>query len=113
VELLVTKPGAWRAGTIKVTRAEDAPAFDAFGLHWRLLAAGADTENSYDVFDVVAHERAGMPTRILGADEAIYVLEGKVKVESDGQSIGGEIGSLTYVPAGSIVSWQAVGDRAS
>ena len=48
-----------------------------------------------------------MPPRILGADEAIYVLEGAVTVESDGQLIGGGIGSLTYVPAGSVVSWQA------
>jgi hypothetical protein len=30
--------------------------------------------------------------------------------ESDGQSIGGGIGSLTYVPAGSVVSWQAIAE---
>jgi quercetin dioxygenase-like cupin family protein len=107
-ELLVTKPGAWRAGTVKVARAQDGPEFDAFGLRWRLLAAGADTENNYDVFDVTAREGAGMPTRILGADETIYVLEGELKVEGDGQSIGGGIGSLTYLPAGSVVSWQAI-----
>ena len=106
-ELLVTKPDVWRAGTIKVARAEAGPAFDAFGLHWRLLAGGADTENNYDLFEVAAGDGAGMPPRILGADEAIYVLEGAVTVESDGQLIGGGIGSLTYVPAGSVVSWQA------
>jgi quercetin dioxygenase-like cupin family protein len=83
------------------------PAFDAIGLHWRLLAAGADTENNYDLFEVAAGNGAGMPTRILGADETIYVLEGAVAVESDGQSIGGAIGSLTYLPAGSVVRWQA------
>src|SRR6266851_2113902 len=99
-ELLVTKPDVWRAGTIKVARAEAGPAFDAFGLHRRLLAGGADTENNYDLFEVAAGDGAGMPPRILGADEAIYVLEGAVTVESDGQSIGGGIGSLTYVPAG-------------
>jgi hypothetical protein len=49
-----------------------------------------------------------MPTRILGSDEAIYVLEGEVTVESDGQSLGGGIGSLTYVPAGSVVSWRTI-----
>jgi quercetin dioxygenase-like cupin family protein len=106
-ELLVTRPDVWRAGTIKVARAEAGPAFDAFGLHWRLLAGGADTENNYDLFEVAAGNGAGMPPRILGADEAIYVLEGAVTVESDGQLIGGGIGSLTYVPAGSVLSWQA------
>jgi quercetin dioxygenase-like cupin family protein len=109
-ERLVTKPDVWRAGTIKVASAESGPAFGAFGLHWRLLAAGADTENNYDLFEVAASNGEGMPTRILGADEAIYVLEGAVTVKSDGQSIGGGIGSLTYVPAGSVGSWQAIAE---
>lgn len=43
-ELLVTEPGVWGAGTIKVARAENSQAFNVFGLHWRLLAA--DTENN-------------------------------------------------------------------
>jgi Ethanolamine utilisation protein EutQ len=50
-----------------------------------------------------------MPSRMLGADEGIYVLDGAVTVESDGQSIGGGTGALTYMPAGSIVSWHANG----
>jgi quercetin dioxygenase-like cupin family protein len=108
-ELLVTKAGVWSTGKIKIARAEDGPAFDAFGLHWKLLAAGADTENNYDLFELAAGDGAGMPRCILGADEAIYVLEGAVTVESDSQSIGGGIGSLTYMPAGSIVSWRAAG----
>lgn len=106
-ELLVTKPGVWQAGTIKVATTQDAPTFDAFGLHWRRLAAGADTENNYDLFEVAATNGAGMPARILGADEAIYVIEGAVTVESAGQSIGGGMGSFTYAPAGSVLRWQA------
>jgi quercetin dioxygenase-like cupin family protein len=109
-ELLVTKPDFWRAGTIKVARAESGPAFDAFGLHRRLLAASADTENNYDLFEVAVRDGSGMPTRILGADETVYVLEGAVTVKSDSQSIGGGIGSLTYLPAGSVVSWQAIAE---
>jgi quercetin dioxygenase-like cupin family protein len=85
---------------------------DASGLQWRLLAAGVDTtEDNYDLFEVSAGEGAGMPTRILGSDEAIYVIAGAVTVESDGQSIGGGIGSLTYVPAGSVVSWATTDAR--
>jgi hypothetical protein len=53
------------------------------------LTGGADTENNYDLFEVAAGDGAGMPPRILGADEAIYVLEGALTVESDGQLIGG------------------------
>jgi quercetin dioxygenase-like cupin family protein len=109
-ELLVTKPDYWRAGTIKVARAESGPAFDAFGLQWRLLAAGVETENNYDLFEVVIRNGTGMPTRILGTDEAIYVLEGAVTVKSDGQSIGGGIGSMTYLPSGTVVSWQAIAE---
>jgi quercetin dioxygenase-like cupin family protein len=109
VELLITRPGVWRAGTLMVPRTEDGLRFDAFGLHWRLLAAGADTENNFDLFEVAAVDGAGMPARILGADEAIYVIEGAVKVESDGQSIGGGIGSFSYAPAGSSLIWTASG----
>jgi quercetin dioxygenase-like cupin family protein len=108
-ELLVTEPGGWQAGAVKVARAEDAPAFEAFGLHWRLLAAGVDTENNYDLFDVVAGDGTGMPARVLGADEALYVIEGAVTVESDGQTMGGGVGSFTYVPAGSVLGWKASG----
>ncbi|MGD4386685.1 cupin domain-containing protein, partial [Xanthomonas citri pv. citri] len=105
--LLVTRPGVWEAGTVKVATAQDAPAFGAFGLQWRLLAAGIDTEDKYDLFEVTAADGAGMPPRILGTDEAIYVLEGAVTVETDGQSNRAGVGSFTYAPAGTVLQWQA------
>jgi quercetin dioxygenase-like cupin family protein len=108
--LLITKPDVWEAGSVKVARAAEGPAFEAFGLQWRVLAAGMDTEDNYDLFEVSAGEGAGMPLRILGADEAIYVISGAVTVESAGQSVGGGVGSFTYMTAGSVVSWQAAAD---
>lgn len=108
-ELLATEAGAWSAGNIKVARAGGGSAFEAFGFQWKLLAAGTETEDNYDLFEVTAGNGAGMPPRMLGADEVIYVLDGAVTVESDGQSIGGGTGSLTYMPAGSIVNWRADG----
>jgi quercetin dioxygenase-like cupin family protein len=108
--LLITQPDVWKAGSVKVARAGEGPAFDAFGMKWRLLAAGVDTEDNYDLFEVAASEGAGMPPRVLGADEAIYVLAGAVTVESAGQSIGGGVGSFTYATAGSVASWQATTD---
>lgn len=105
--LLVTKPGVWGAGTIHVAKPDDAKTFEAFGLHWRLLAAGADTENHYDLFDVTARDEATMPARILGTDEAIYVIEGMITVDSDGQSTEARDGSFTYAASGSVMSWQA------
>jgi ethanolamine utilization protein EutQ (cupin superfamily) len=106
-ELLVTVPEGWQAGTVKFTKAENGPTFVAFELHWRLLASGADTENNYDLFDVLAGAGAGMPARLLGGDEVIYVIEGAETVESDGETMGGGIGSFTYMPAGSVASWKA------
>jgi len=107
-ELLATRQGAWVAGTILVAGPEDdATTYDAFGLRWRLLAAGADTESNYDLFEVTTSEEATMPARILGAGEAIYVIEGAVSVSSDGESHEAAIGSFTYAAAGSIMSWRA------
>jgi quercetin dioxygenase-like cupin family protein len=109
-QLLVTTPGVWQVGAVKVARAEGAAAFDAFGLHWRLLAAGNDTNETYDLFEVAADAGAGMPARILGGDEAVYVLAGAVAIESDGQSMGGGVGSFSYLSAGALVSWKATSD---
>lgn len=73
------------------------------------MAAGAETGEDYDLFEVVAAAGAGMPRRILGADEAIYVLEGLVDIESDGGgSVTTGIGAFTYAPAGTLLRWQAV-----
>jgi len=109
-ELLVTKPDSWHAGTLKIARAEDDPAFHAFGLAWHLLAAGAETADDYDLFEVVAAAGAGMPRRILGANEALYVLEGLVDIESDGGgSVTTGVGAFSYAPAGTLLRWQAMG----
>ncbi len=86
---------------------DDAQTFDAFGAQWRLLAAGADTENTYDLFDVTAGTDAALPSRILGADEALYVIDGTVTVDSDAQSTVATTGSLSYAAAGSVMGWRA------
>ena len=109
-DLLVTEPGVWAAGTVKVATPVEAPVFDAFGLHWRLLAAGADTGDDYDLFDVTAEAGAEMPARILGSAEALYVLEGTLTLEADGQANEAGVGSFTYAPAGTLLRWQATGD---
>ena len=75
-ELLVTKPDVWRDGTIKVARAEAGPTFDAFELALAAPRRRARTPKTTTIFsEVAAGDGAGMPPRILGADEAIYVLE--------------------------------------
>ncbi len=107
-ELLVTEPDPWCAGTPKIARAEDGPAFQAFGLAWRLLAAGSETGDDYDLFEVVAAAGSGMPRRIIGTDEALYVLEGSVNVESDGGgSVTTGVGAFSYAPSGTLLRWRA------
>ena len=106
-DLLATDAGAWRAGALKVATAQDAPRFDAFELRWRLHASGAETGNAYDLFEVGVAAGKGMPTRILGSDEAIYVSEGAISIAADGQTMEGRVGSFTYVPAGGSLQWRA------
>jgi len=51
-----------------------------------------------------------MSRRIIGADEALYVLEGSVNIESDGGgSVTAGVGAFSYAPAGTLLRWQAVG----
>ena len=41
-----------------------------------------------------------MPSRIIRADEAIYVLEGSVGLHRDGESVTAAVGSFSYAAAG-------------
>jgi len=106
-DLIDTPADAWAVGDTHVASAADAPVFEAFGARWRVLADSRDTEQDYDLLDALAPERAGMPRRVLGADEAIYVLDGVVSVEVDGTSTEIGVGSFAYAPAGSLCSWRA------
>lgn len=108
--LLVTQPGGWHAGTLKMAQAKEGPLFEAFGLEWRLLAAGAETDDDYDLFEVAAAAEAGMPRRIVGADEAIYVLEGSIRLESNGDATTVGVGAFSYVPTGTMLRWHAAED---
>ena len=100
-------PNGWHIGHAKMAGPTDGATFDAFGLHWRLLAAGVDTHDDYDLFEVKASAGAGMPRRIIGADEAIYVIEGSLHFESDGVTQTGGIGTFFYAPEGTMLRWQA------
>ncbi|TPG25574.1 cupin domain-containing protein [Mycolicibacterium hodleri] len=106
--LLATPADAWAVGDTHIATPPEAPAFEAFGAHWRVLAGAHDTEGEYDLFDVLAPEGSGMPSRVLGADEAIYVLEGTVTIDADGRSAPAGVGSFAYAPAGSLFSWHAL-----
>jgi len=106
-DLIDTPADAWAVGDTHVANADDAAAFEAFGALWRVLADSRDTERDYDLLDALVPERAGTPRRVLGADEAIYVLDGVVSVEVDETSTDIGVGSFAYAPAGSLRSWRA------
>jgi hypothetical protein len=72
--LMTTEPGALAIGSLHVASAGKAPTFNAFGLEWRRLASSTDTEGTYDLFEVTVARNAGMPQRIVGQDEAVYVM---------------------------------------
>lgn len=105
--LLVTEPGTVRFGKIYLSNATDTAADIAFGMSWRRLASGSDTETNYDLFEVAAETGAGMPTRVATYDEAIYLVEGRATLVSDGQTSKLRAGAFAYMPAGSIFSWHA------
>ena len=105
--LLATPADAWSVGDILVSNALQAPAFEAFGARWAVLAGARDTEFHYDLLDVRLPKGAGMPPRVLGADEAVYVLDGVVGIEANGTFREVGVGSFAYAPAGSLSGWRA------
>ncbi len=116
------KGGSVEYCALDVTRLEDMQAFvefakDAFGRIdvmvnnaglmplSKLEALKIDEWNR--MIDVTARDGATMSAPILGGDEAIYVIENAVTVDSDGQLIEASGGSFTYAAVGSVMSWQA------
>ena len=101
--LLATPADAWAVGDTHLATPAEAPAFEAFGgACW----PAATTPKANTTCSTYSPPRAsGMPSRVLGADEAIYVLDGTVTVEADGRSAQAGVGSFAYAPAGSLFSW--------
>jgi quercetin dioxygenase-like cupin family protein len=106
-DLLRTPTDAWSVGDTWISTAPTAPSVTAFGAEWRSLAGFFNTEGDYDLLDVRAPRGAGPPPRLLGVDEALYVLDGVVLVDADGTSTAAGPGSFAYAPAGSLLSWRA------
>lgn len=51
-----------------------------------------------------------MPLRLLGTDEAIYVLQGSVNLRGDGEARVAGAGAFSYACAGTVLQWQASQD---
>ena len=105
--LMATQAGAWSIGSLKLARAADAETIQAFGIAWRPLAGASDTEGTYDLFEVCVPRGGSMPPRILGQDEAIYVIEGQLEMILDGERQRAGEGAFAYSPGGSCCQWQA------
>lgn len=106
-ELLVTQATDTGHGPLRVATAAEAPATTRFGLAWHPLATAADTEGTYDLFEVAAPAGAGPPWRVAQQDEALYVLSGTLLLELEGQQRWVDTGTWAYFPAGTSFRWQA------
>ena len=105
-ELLVTEPGALRLGMFHMAKAADAAGCTAFGMTWRGLASGMETEQKYDLVEISAEAGARMPMRVANYDEALYIVKGQATLMSDGHVSILAAGAFAYVPAGSVFNWK-------
>jgi quercetin dioxygenase-like cupin family protein len=106
--LLVTPSGRWKVGDVHVSTAAGSEAFEAFGSSWRFLARGAESNGFYDLAEVTATSGSALPRRLLGSDEAIYVLEGEIEAEADGEVQTLRLGSFLYAPEHALLQWRAL-----
>ncbi|MDJ0366555.1 cupin domain-containing protein [Hymenobacter sp. H14-R3] len=106
-ELLVTQDSDTGHGALRVTTAAEAQSTVLFGLSWYPLVTAADTEGTYDLFEVAAPAGAGPPWQISQQDEALYVLAGTLLLHLDGQQQRVAAGSWAYFPAGTSFRWHA------
>src|SRR4051794_27950153 len=90
-------------GSVPIIRAAgegDKQSFAGGGLHtWKLLAE--DTGGAFFVFeDVMAGGKCTPLHRHPEADETVFVLEGEILVQIDGEQTRVGTGGMTYVPRG-------------
>jgi len=95
----------WTIGKVYWTDPVRCPSYSAFGIQWRELASSRHTEYTYDMFDALLSPQARMPARLLGADEALYVIEGCIVISLDGDTFQLTTGGFVYAPAGSLCGW--------
>ena len=69
------------------------------------------TGGAYSLFEVATHPRAGPPPHVQHReDEFFYVLEGEFEFLSGGETLGVGVGSLLYVPKGTLHTHKNVGE---
>ena len=102
-----TRPNPACLVPVHVTTAGTAPAFDAFGLAWRVLAGSADTAGTYNLFEVTMPAGSAFGPWVHAQDQALYGLDGTVQVLLDGAAADTGLGSFTFVPAGTVTVLRA------
>jgi len=106
-EVMATQPSAAATAPVHITTAGAAPAYDAFGLQWRLLAGSGDTAGTYNLFEVAMPAGAAFGAWVHAQDQALYVLEGQAQVLLDDGVAGAAAGTFTFVPAGTVTALRA------
>ena len=109
-ELLNTPAGGWTVGHAHVAIAQDVAPHLAFGSQWRFLARSADVSGFYDLAEIAMPSGAELPRRTMGVDEALYVLDGAIEVDADGQCHVLTPGYFLYAQQGTLLEWRATAD---
>lgn len=87
---------------IRVTRPGEGRRLQVAGDSYRMLAVGADTDQSYMIFEAQVPPGGGPPfhshTR---EEEGFYVLDGEITFEADGATVVAGPGTAINLPKGS------------
>ena len=75
-------------------------------------AAVHDTDGAFEVFEVVAHSAPMAPPHVSPWSGVLFLLEGRITALVDGTSYDVEPGGVLVVPAGTLVTFQVVGESA-
>ena len=72
------------------------------GSQWTVLVAGEQTEGRFAVVEIRQRPGAASPRHMHSReDELIYVLEGRVTFDRDGERLDGPSGTWLFLPRGS------------
>ena len=107
-----TRPSPLADLPVHMAHRGSAPAAQAFGAAWRLLAGSAETGGTYNLFEIELPPGGTHGPWLHAQDQAFYVVEGTVSLLLDGQTQSAGPGSFAYVPAGTLNAARAEGRAA-
>jgi quercetin dioxygenase-like cupin family protein len=98
------------ADEIVVRKPDDGTALWMLGGLYEVKAAGSETGGAATIMEMTLPPGSGPPPHTHPGGESVYVLEGRLRYNIDGEVHEGGPGSFFYIPQGVVENFEPIGE---